>query len=95
MTLLYFLTRLGWCSAELDRQHFTGEKERIAREHFREIFALRIRAWRIGVVMCCLRQAKAVRQRAAERLRKGKWRTIVRGPSSIFSFRLGTPIATW
>ncbi len=85
VTMLYFLT-LGLVLYELDRQHFTGEKERIIREHFREIFALPDTLGELaGDVLFA--PSEAVRQRAAERLRK-EMEAIVRGPSSIFSFRL-------
>lgn len=85
VTLLYFLI-LCLVLYELDRQHYTGEKEALIREHFREIFDLPDSlAEQAGEVL--FSTSPIARKVAAERLRE-QMRAIVEGPSSIFSFEL-------
>ncbi len=85
VTALYFLI-LGLVLYELDRQHYTGEKEAIIRENFREIFNLPdTLADYAGDVLFSANPT--VRQAAAQRLREEMER-IVQGPTSILSFEL-------
>ncbi len=85
VTALYFLI-LALVLYELDRQHYTGEKEALIREHFREIFNLPdTLADYAGDVLFA--PTPAIRKLAAERLRKAM-QEIVAGPTSIFSFEL-------
>lgn len=85
VTVLYFLI-LALILYELDRQHYTGEKESLIREHFREIFHLPdTLADYAGDVLFAT--APSVRKTATERLRE-EMRRIVEGPTSIFSFEL-------
>ncbi|MGB9691149.1 MAG: sensor histidine kinase [Candidatus Sumerlaeaceae bacterium] len=85
VTALYFLI-LALVLYELDRQHYTGEKEALIREHFREIFNLPdTLAEYAGDVLFATTPAS--RKLAAERLRK-EMQQIVEGPTSIFLFEL-------
>lgn len=85
VSALYFLI-LALILYELDRQHYTGEKENLIREHFREIFHLPdTLADYAGDVLFAT--APTVRKAAADRLRE-EMRRIVEGPTSIFSFEL-------
>ncbi|MCX7626065.1 MAG: sensor histidine kinase [Candidatus Sumerlaeaceae bacterium] len=85
VTTLYFLI-LALVLYELDRQHYTGEKENLIREHFREIFHLPDSlAEYAGDVLFA--PTPAMRKAAADRLREEMQR-IVEGPTSIFSFEL-------
>jgi signal transduction histidine kinase len=85
VTALYFLI-LALVLYELDRQHYTGEKENLIREHFREIFHLPdTLADYAGEVLFA--PNAATRKAAADRLRE-EMRKIVQGPTSIFWFEL-------
>jgi signal transduction histidine kinase len=84
-TALYFLI-LGLALYELDRQHFTGQKEKIIREHFREIFPLPDNLAELaGDVL--FSKSPGEKQAAAAKL-QGQMQAIVDGPTSIFSFAL-------
>jgi signal transduction histidine kinase len=85
VTALYFLI-LGLVLYELDRQHYTGEKEAIIREHFREIFSLPdALADYAGDVL--FSKTPAMRKASADRLRQ-EMNRVVAGPTSIFSIEL-------